>query len=75
MTSVGIIGLGYVGLPLALHFARAGLVVTGLDMDAAKVARLNDGQSYIGHIPAAEIAREVTAGRLRATTDFAALAG
>lgn len=75
MNSVGIIGLGYVGLPLALHCARAGLAVTGLDTDAAKVARLNAGQSYIGHLPAAEIAREVAAGRLRATTDFAELAG
>lgn len=75
MISVGIIGLGYVGLPLALHFARAGLAVTGFDTDAAKVAHLNAGRSYIGHLPAAEIAREVTAGRLCATTDFATLAG
>ena len=48
---VGIIGCGYVGLPLALRFAEAGHRVLGFDTDAAKVAKLNQGQSYIGHIP------------------------
>lgn len=50
MDSVGIIGLGYVGLPLALRFAEAGIRVTGFDIDTTKVNTLNNGKSYIGHI-------------------------
>jgi UDP-N-acetyl-D-glucosamine dehydrogenase len=65
-----IIGLGYVGLPLALRFARAGVPVLGLDVDAEKCARLNAGESYLRHVPAAEIARARGAGLLEATTDF-----
>ena len=48
--NVVIIGLGYVGLPVSLQFARTGAQVLGLDLDAAKVAAINAGRSYIGHI-------------------------
>jgi len=71
-TRVAIIGLGYVGLPLALLFSEAGFPVTGLDIDAAKVAALHDGHSYIQRIDAAQIAAARTAG-FRASTDFAEL--
>ena len=68
---VAIIGLGYVGLPLSLQFARSGTPVLGLDIDPAKVDALNQGRSYIRHVPAETVAEQVTAGRLAATTDFA----
>jgi len=67
---VGIIGQGYVGLPLALVFAEAGFPVVGLDLDAAKVEALNRGDSYIKHIGADRVAEAVKSGRFRATTDF-----
>ena len=66
---IGIIGLGYVGLPLALRFAEAGYPVLGLDIDPAKTAQLNAGQSYIQHIPATAVARARADG-FEATTDF-----
>jgi UDP-N-acetyl-D-glucosamine dehydrogenase len=69
---IAIVGMGYVGLPLALQFCRSGVSVTGLDIDAAKVASINKGESYIRHIESADIARETTAGRFTATTDFSA---
>src|SRR5881296_700170 len=69
----GIIGLGYVGLPLALEFARAGFHTTGIDVDAGKVERIGAGRSYIVDVSDAEIAEAVEAGRLVATTDFAAI--
>lgn len=68
---IAIVGLGYVGLPLSLQFARSGVTVVGLDIDAAKVEALNAGRSYIQHIPAAAIAEQVGAGRFTASTDFA----
>jgi len=71
---VGVCGLGYVGLPLAATIARAGFPVIGFDIDAAKVAMLNAGGSYIGAVPEEEMARLVTAGTFRATGDFAGLA-
>ena len=71
-TRVAVIGLGYVGLPLALLFSEAGFPVTGFDIDAAKVAALNEGRSYIHRIAAAEIAAARAAG-FRASTDFAEL--
>jgi UDP-N-acetyl-D-glucosamine dehydrogenase len=71
-TRVAVIGLGYVGLPLALLFSEAGFRVTGLDIDAAKVAALNDGRSYIQRIAAAQIATARAAG-FRASTDFSLL--
>jgi len=52
---VGIIGLGYVGLPLAIHFAEAGFFVTGFDIDRQKVEKLNRGESYIKHIPSSRL--------------------
>jgi UDP-N-acetyl-D-glucosamine dehydrogenase len=67
---IGIIGLGYVGLPLATEFARAGFNVTGFDVDSSKAAQINAGTSYIPDVPAAELATEVRAGRLRATSDM-----
>ena len=67
---IAIIGLGYVGLPLGLHFAQAGAEVLGFDIDADKVRQLNAGQSYILHIKAERIAAMVQAGRFSATDDF-----
>src|SRR5687767_9075983 len=67
---VGIVGLGYVGLPLALEFARAGYHVTGVDVQASKVEALNRGESYIQDIPTAELQPLVAAGRITGTTDF-----
>ena len=71
---IGVIGLGYVGLPLASEFARAGFDVTGFDVDASKVAEINAGRSYIPDVPQHELAESVKAGRLRATTDMTKLA-
>lgn len=71
--NIGIIGLGYVGLPLSLQFARSGVNVTGLDVDDKKVGALNAGRSYIEHIPAAAIREQINAGRLRATADFSVI--
>jgi UDP-N-acetyl-D-glucosamine dehydrogenase len=70
---IGIIGCGYVGLPLALRFAETGQRVMGFDTDPSKIEKLNAGQSYIQHIPAAKIAEHVKAGRFGATTDFTKL--
>ena len=70
---VGIIGLGYVGLPLAVEFARQGLHVTGFDVDASKTEQINAGKSYIPDVPTADLAAVVAAGRLRATTDMSEL--
>ena len=71
---VGIIGLGYVGLPLAVEFARVGFHVTGFDVDAGKVADINAGRSYIPDVAQHELAEVVKTGHLRATTDTALLA-
>jgi UDP-N-acetyl-D-glucosamine dehydrogenase len=68
---VGVVGLGYVGLPLAAEFARAGFVTTGIDLDRQKVDAINAGTSYIPDVPTEEVARLVAEGRLTATTDFA----
>src|SRR5471032_1098168 len=72
---VGVVGLGYVGLPLAVEFARAGFDVTGIDLSEEKIRRVNAGDSYIGDIPSATLAPLVEAGKIRATTDFAAVLG
>jgi UDP-N-acetyl-D-glucosamine dehydrogenase len=72
--AVGVIGLGYVGLPLALAIADKGVRAIGFDIDPAKVAMLNAGRSYIGHLDGGRIAGHVAAGRFRATADFAELA-
>ena len=68
---IAILGLGYVGLPLALNFNRNGYHVIGLDVDQKKVDAINEGRSYIEHIPGAEIAEMKDKGLLRASTDFA----
>ncbi len=67
---VAVIGLGYVGLPLCVYFARNGVRVLGVDIDQAKTEAVNKGSSYIGHIPSESIASLVSAGHFRATTDF-----
>ncbi|MBU6401756.1 MAG: nucleotide sugar dehydrogenase [Verrucomicrobia bacterium] len=67
---VAIVGLGYVGLPLALQFSRSGNTVLGLDIDAAKVSAINAGHSYIKHIEAVEVQQAVRQSRLRVSTDF-----
>ena len=71
---VGIIGCGYVGLPLGLRFAEAGHRVTGFDTDPAKVEKLNRGQTYIQHIPQNKIQQFVQSKHFSATSDFARLA-
>src|SRR5262249_45784782 len=70
----GIIGLGYVGLPLGLEFARVGLRTTGIDVDRNKVDLIRSGRSYIVDVADAEIAEQVEAERLTATTDFSVIA-
>src|SRR5579872_671284 len=71
---IGVIGLGYVGLPLAVEFAHAGFHVTGFDTDAGKTTEINAGRSYIPDVPASEVAKFVHAGTLKATTDMRELA-
>jgi len=68
---IAVVGLGYVGLPLSLQFARSGVLVLGLDIDPVKVDALNQGRSYIKHVPAETVAEQVSARLLSATTDFA----
>lgn len=70
---VAVIGLGYVGLPLATTFAEAGYDVTGIDVDQQKVDLANKGESYISDISSEALQQLVDGGRLRFTTDFAAL--
>jgi len=71
---VGIVGLGYVGLPLAVEYAKAGFPVTGIDLSAPKVDRVNAGESYIADIHSAELKPLVDSGKLRATMDFSVIA-
>src|SRR2546430_835020 len=68
--SVAVVGLGYVGLPLSLQFARSGVRVLGLDIDRAKVESLNQGQSYIKHISSDTVMEAVKANRFFASNDF-----
>src|SRR5271154_987861 len=70
---VGIVGLGYVGLPLAVEYAKAGFCVTGIDLSAPKAESVNAGKSYIGDIDDEELAPLVAAGKLCATTDFSVI--
>src|SRR5271157_4346483 len=67
---VGIVGLAYVGLPLAVEFAKAGFHVTGIDLQQSRVDRLMKGESYIQDVPSSEVAQLVRDRRLDATTDF-----
>ncbi len=68
---IAVVGLGYVGVPLCLQFARAGVDVLGLDVDEQKVDALMAGKSYIKHIESSEIAEAVNTGKLKAAADFA----
>lgn len=68
--TIGIVGLGYVGLPLALRYAAEGHQVLGFDIDAEKIAKIKDGQSYIEHIPSESITKAVKSGLFASTTDF-----
>lgn len=72
--AAGVVGLGYVGLPLAVEFANSGLLTVGIDVDAHKVAEINAGRSYVLDVPSERVAELVSSGRLRATTDFSAVA-
>jgi UDP-N-acetyl-D-glucosamine dehydrogenase len=72
---VGVVGLGYVGLPLAVEFARSGLTCTGIDLDAQKIAAIARGESYISDVAAADVRMLTEAGRLSATSDFDGVAG
>jgi UDP-N-acetyl-D-glucosamine dehydrogenase len=67
---IAVVGLGYVGLPLSLEFARSCVDVLGLDIDAEKVQLLNDGQSYIKHIEPSAIAELIRSGKFSASTEF-----
>ncbi len=67
---VGVVGLGYVGLPLVVEFAHAGFCVTGIDVQQSKVDAINRGESYIQDIPTAALEPFVKAGKVKATTDF-----
>lgn len=70
---VGVIGLGYVGLPLVVEFGHAGFLSTGFEVDARKADAINRGESYIPDVPTAQVAELVKADKLQATTDFSAL--
>jgi UDP-N-acetyl-D-glucosamine dehydrogenase len=70
---VGVVGLGYVGLPLAVEFANAGFDVVGIDVQQSKVDEINAGKSYIQDVPTSTVSELVKSGRLRATTDFSAV--
>src|SRR4051812_22738376 len=67
---IAVVGLGYVGLPLAIQFARSCVTVLGLDIDAKKIQLLNDKQSYIKHIEPSAIAELVGSGKFCASMDF-----
>jgi UDP-N-acetyl-D-glucosamine dehydrogenase len=66
----GVVGLGYVGLPLAVELAKAGFHTTGVDLDDRKIQAINAGQSYIPDVPSADVVALRQAGRLDATNDF-----
>jgi UDP-N-acetyl-D-glucosamine dehydrogenase len=67
---VGIVGLGYVGLPLAVEFAKAGFTITGIDLSDSKIARINASDSYVGDVPNTVLAPLVETGKITATADF-----
>src|SRR3984885_9195101 len=70
---VGVIGLGYVGLPLAMEFAKAGFSVTGIDIQPSKVSQLNRGESYVQDVPTDTLKKWVSGGKFRATSDFSVI--
>ncbi|HVN79056.1 MAG TPA: nucleotide sugar dehydrogenase [Terriglobia bacterium] len=67
---VGVIGMGYVGLPLAMEIAKANIFVSGIDISIPKVEQLNQGISYIGDVTSEELAEQIRSDRLKATTEF-----
>ena len=67
---IGIVGLGYVGLPLGIQFAKSGVQVLGIDVDDKKVEALNRGESYIKHIPSSALQAQLKSGLIEATTDY-----
>ena len=71
---IGIVGLGYVGLPLAISFAQAGFSVIGVDVDASKINQLKQGESYVLDVPSTELAPLIANGRFQPTTDYGQLA-
>jgi UDP-N-acetyl-D-glucosamine dehydrogenase len=71
--TVGVIGLGYVGLPLLMEFCRAGFPVLGFDLDRKKVEALHAGSSYIKHIPSAQVLEMTKIGHFDASIDFSRL--
>src|SRR5690242_4066251 len=70
---LAVIGLGYVGLPLAVELAQAGFEVFGIDVNEPRIRQLQRGRSYIQDVPTADVRTLVRQGRLHATTDFAVL--
>jgi UDP-N-acetyl-D-glucosamine dehydrogenase len=72
---VGVIGLGYVGLPLAVEYAEAGFDVVGIDLLEVKTTSVNMGESYVGDVSSSVLAPLVRKGKLKATTDFSAILG
>ena len=68
---LSIVGLGYVGLPLGLQFAKSGCRVLGLDIDPTKIKEIEAGRSYIRHIPGENVSSQVKDGRFSASSDFA----
>jgi UDP-N-acetyl-D-glucosamine dehydrogenase len=69
-SKIGIVGLGYVGLPLSIQFARSGVSVLGLDVDQTKIDSINAGKSYIEHISSKDIKEQVRLGKFESITDF-----
>src|SRR5215831_2812682 len=67
---VGVIGMGYVGLPLAVEIARAGIKVVGIDVVESKVKQINEGSSFIPDVPSSELSKHVRSGYLRAVSEF-----
>src|SRR6478736_7053877 len=72
--NIGVIGLGYVGLPLAVEFAKAGFHVTGFDVQEHKIAAINSGDSYVQDVENETLKPLVDSGYLRATSDFSVVA-
>jgi len=67
---VGVIGLGYVGLPLAIHFGKSGFSVVGFDLDSVKIEKLLKGESYIKHVSIDPVTEMIEAGSFDVTSDF-----
>src|SRR5258705_12071304 len=70
---LAVIGLGYVGLPLAIEFTKAGFTVYGIDVDPGKIAQLKKGRSYVGDVASSDVAQAIRQGRFIPGTDFSVL--